>query len=162
LEPIKKGSPERLDQVEKKFRRKSTVSEISMMSPEKLASYMQRYEKLSVEETFQQKYQTFYQRSKRVGCSLEKEEWALFQKLHYAACFKTRMSPVGIFMYKEEIGKFTSATFRTKLNDLKMKIQKEVNIPESTQRWLNEFHDWDDAEGGGWSFFACCSSGGRE
>jgi hypothetical protein len=37
-----------------------------------------------------------------------------------------------------------------------------VNIPESTQRWLNEFHDWDDAEGGGWSFFACCSSGGRE
>ena len=154
LGSVSSSSPERL---ERKFRRKSTVSEISQMSPEKLASYMQRYEKLTVDETFKQKYQIFYQRSKRVGCTFEKEDWMMFQKSHYAACLQTRMSPVGIFMYKEECSKYSSATFQAKLNDLKAKIPKDVTIPEDTHKWLNEVHDWDDKDNGGWSFFACCS-----
>ena len=117
---------------------------------------MQRYEKLTAEETFQQKYSTYFRQSIKVGCSFDKEDWVLFQQSHYLACLKTQMSPVGIFMYKDECSKYTFEHFVKNLLVLKSRIPKIVKFPGDTQKWLNEFHCWDE-EDTGWNFFACCS-----
>ena len=126
------SSPERL----KKHRRQSSVTEISQMSPEKLAKYMQRYEKLSTEETFYAKYQIFYRQAKRVHVHFTDDNWRLFQKSQYKICLKTKMSPVGIFMYTESVSKYDAKYYKSTLETLKTKISPTVVIPVEVKKWL--------------------------
>ena len=126
------SSPERLI---KKHRRQSSVTEISQMSPEKLAKYMQRYEKLSTEETFYAKYQIFYRQAKRVHVHFTDDNWRLFQKSQYKICLKTKMSPVGIFMYSESVSKYDAKYYKSTLETLKTKISPTVVFPAEVKKW---------------------------
>tara|TARA_B100000795_G_scaffold240001_1_gene201951 strand:- start:373 stop:930 length:558 start_codon:yes stop_codon:yes gene_type:complete len=134
-------SPHSPQNLKKSFKRRSSVTEISEMSPDKLAKYMQRYEKLSVVETFYAKHQVFQRQVSKIGLRLNKASWKLFAKSQYKVCQKTRMSPVGIFMYTETQSQRTKEHFTTDLLTLRVRIGiDDVVLPPEVVIWLNEFH----------------------